>query len=227
MTDEAVRAAFEAEAARLAGVMLGLEAAAFSRPTPCRPWSVADLLAHVRTATGRIAEMLAAPPPARAEVDAAGYYRPDQRFAPDVDAARVVTAIREAAEAGGGPALARDFDRTWREAAALVAAEPAGRLVTTRHGDPMTLTGFLVTRVVELVVHRLDLAGGLGREPWTTDAGAAVMQDLLRDAGGREVAEAFGWDGPDLMRKATGRTPLTGVERQYLAEHPATWLTFG
>jgi uncharacterized protein (TIGR03083 family) len=224
--DEAVRAAFAAEAEELARVMLRLEAAAFNRPTPCRPWSVADLLAHVRTATGRPVEMLAAPPPATAEVDAAGYYRPDRRFAPDVDAARVVTAVREAAEAGGPP-LARDFDRTWREVVALVAAEPPERLVTTRHGDPMTLTEFLVTRVVELVVHGLDLADGLGVEPWTTGPGAAVVRDLLGDAGGRQVAEAFGWDGPELMRKATGRTPLTEAERAYLAEHPATWLTLG
>ncbi|MFL6076701.1 MAG: maleylpyruvate isomerase N-terminal domain-containing protein [Mycobacteriales bacterium] len=226
MTDGAVRAAFAAEAAELARVMLGLEPAVFDRPTRCRPWSVADLLAHVRTAIGRLVEMLAAPPPDAAEVDAAGYYRPDRRFEPDVDAARVAAAIRDAAEAGG-PALARDFDRTWREVAALVAAEPPGQLVTTRHGDPMTLTDFLVTRVVELVVHGLDLADGLGVEPWTTEPGAAVVQDLLRDAGGREVAEKFGWDGPELMRKATGRTPLTGVERRYLAEHPATWLAFG
>ncbi len=69
-----VRAAFRDECVRLGEVLGTLDPADLDRPTRCAPWTVAELLAHVRTGAGRLADMLAAPAPARAEVDAAGYF---------------------------------------------------------------------------------------------------------------------------------------------------------
>ncbi len=47
-----------------------------------------ELIAHVRTGAGRLADMLAAPAPPRADVDAAGYFGA-AKFTPRVDVARV------------------------------------------------------------------------------------------------------------------------------------------
>jgi hypothetical protein len=58
---------------------------------------------------------------------------------------------------------------TWQQVDRLCRAEPEGRVVRTRHSDPMLLSEFLLTRVVEVAVHGLDLADALGREPVTRE----------------------------------------------------------
>jgi hypothetical protein len=70
-----------------------------SLPTRCAPWNVSDLLAHVRVVIAWLPGMSAATPaPIRAEVSAVEYYRPDDRFAPDTNAARIALAQDHAAE---------------------------------------------------------------------------------------------------------------------------------
>ncbi|MBE1491943.1 maleylpyruvate isomerase N-terminal domain-containing protein [Plantactinospora soyae] len=224
-----VRDAFAAEAGRLSDVLAELTEADQLRPTGCPPWNVRDLAAHVRTGAGRVIGMLAAPAPPGAEVDAADYFGP-AKFAPETDAARVDTARREGAEFDSGRALAEDFDRTWRAAYAASAKAEPDRLVRTRHGDPMTLDEFLVTRVVELGVHGLDLASALGREPWLTTPAADLISGLLdRAAGaaGAGLADELGWDRLTLIAKATGRWPLTDAERAEIDRRDVRWPTFG
>ncbi|MFI6262957.1 maleylpyruvate isomerase N-terminal domain-containing protein [Micromonospora sp. NPDC051006] len=220
---ETVRAAFRDECARLGEVLRGLAEADLDRPTDCRPWTVRELLAHVRSGAGRLTDMLAAPAPDRAEVDAAGYFGAP-KFTPDVDAARIDSGRREARQLDG-PALVADFDRAWRAAVAAVAVAPADRVVRTRHGDAMSLTEFLRTRVVEVGVHGLDLAAALHRAPWLTPAAAEVVAELL--AGGRPVPVELGWDRLTLIRKATGRAPLTDRERAVVDAAGFRWLSFG
>ncbi|MGC4806072.1 maleylpyruvate isomerase N-terminal domain-containing protein [Micromonospora sp. DT233] len=219
-----IRAAFRAECATLGGVLRGLEPADLDRPTDCPPWAVRDLVAHVATGAGRLVDMLAAPAPPRAEVDAAGYFGA-AKFAPEVDRARIDSARRSARELPDPAAVAAGFDRAWRSTDEAVARQPAGRLVRTRHGDAMTLTDFLVTRVVEVGVHGLDLAAALGREPWLTPAAAEAVAPLL--TGGRVVPTELGWDRLTLVGKATGRVPLIDRERTVTESAGIRWPTFG
>ncbi|MFE9690813.1 maleylpyruvate isomerase N-terminal domain-containing protein [Micromonospora sp. NPDC005806] len=220
---ETVRVAFRDECGRLEDVLRGLDEADLDRPTPCPPWAVRDLLAHVRTGAGRLVDMLAAPAPERAEVDAAAYFGA-AKFTPEVDGARIDSARHEARELPGVPEVAEGFARAWRAADAAVAAQPPGRLVRTRHGDAMTLTEFLRTRVVEVGVHGLDLADALDRRPWLTPTAAEVVADLLADG---PVPDGLGWDALTLVRKATGRAPLTERERTLVEESGFRWLSFG
>ncbi|MBX7266205.1 maleylpyruvate isomerase N-terminal domain-containing protein [Micromonospora sp. Llam7] len=235
-----VRDAFRDECARLGEVLRTLEPADLDRPTGCPPWTVADLLAHVHTGAARLAGMLAAPAPARARVDAAGYFDAT-KFSPEVDAARVeaarVEAVRvEAVEAGvrvgppehrraSGPGLAADFERAWRATLAAVDAHSPDRVVRTRHGDAMTTTQFLRTRVVEVGVHGLDLAAALGRPPWLTPAAGRVIADLL--TGGRALPAELGWDRLTLIAKATGRTAGSPAEQATLDAAGIRLLRFG
>jgi hypothetical protein len=169
--------------------------------------------------------MLAGPAPARAEVSATDYYRPDQRFSAETNALRVEAARQH----GGGPALAEEFARLWPEVDRLCAAEPGDRVVRTRHGDPMLLSAFLLTRVVELAVHGLDLAAALEREPWTTPEAAAEVEELLLPGDGPRAAAlpVLGWDRRAFLAKATGRSPLTAAESERVARLGVTWLTLG
>ncbi|MEU4398272.1 maleylpyruvate isomerase N-terminal domain-containing protein [Micromonospora orduensis] len=260
---DAVRAAFRAECATLAGILAELDDADLDRPTTCPPWAVRDLIAHVRTGAGRLADMLAAPAPPRAEVDAAGYFGA-AKFTPEIDAARIDAARIDAARseaarseaglstadpaeaglstaepaeagriAGGGwdgvpvgrSALPGEFERSWRAADAAVAAAPPERVVRTRHGDAMSLTEFLRTRVVEVGVHGLDLAVALDRPPWLTPQAAAVIADLL--TGGRPAPAGLCWDRLTLIRKTTGRAALTPAERAEIDAAGFRWLAFG
>ncbi|MEV2238083.1 maleylpyruvate isomerase N-terminal domain-containing protein [Micromonospora sp. NPDC049891] len=236
-----VRSAFHDECDSLGAVLRTLDRSDLDRPTRCTPWTVADLLAHVRTGAGRLADMLSAAVPGPARVDAAGYFSA-AKFLPEVDAARIESARVEAARveaARGGAAsasagsssgrpgevLAADFDRTWRATLAAVDAHPADRVVRTRHGDAMTVTEFLRTRVVEVGVHGLDLAEALDRPPWLTPTAARVIADLL--TGGRALPADLGWDRLTLIGKATGRSPRSRAERDALDAAGIRLLTFG
>ncbi|MDG4786479.1 maleylpyruvate isomerase N-terminal domain-containing protein [Micromonospora sp. WMMD1102] len=220
---------FRGEAVRLAEVLAGLTESDFARPTRCAPWTVLELAAHVRTGAGRVVGMLAEPAPPHAEVDAAAYFGP-AKFTAGTDADRIDTAREEGAGFGSGRELAEDFAHTWRAGYDASLAAPPGRVVRTRHGDPMTLDEFLVTRVVELGVHGLDLADALDREPWLTGPAAELIAGLLTMAAGPAavgLAEELRWDRSTLIAKATGRRPLTGPEQTEIDRRGVRWLTFG
>ncbi|MEU2735804.1 maleylpyruvate isomerase N-terminal domain-containing protein [Streptomyces sp. NPDC007095] len=219
--------AFRLEAGQLAQAMTGVSAAEWRLPTRCAPWTVSDLLAHVRVVIAWLPGMLAVPAPTRAEVSAVEYYRPDDRFAPDTNAARIALAQDHAAEQLGGAALADDFDATWQQVDRLCRAEPEGRVVRTRHGDPMLLSEFLLTRVVEVAVHGLDLADALGREPWLTSQAADLVQGLLLGPDGAAALEKLGWGQLHFLRKATGREPITREEALDVSRLDIRWLTLG
>jgi len=207
--------------------MVGLSEEDFDRPTRCRPWTVRALLAHLLVASNRLPAMLDAPRPDQAEVSAAGYYRADRRFGPDATGARVSAATCDAASFISGHDLAVAFDGAQRQMADLARAEPPERLVYTRWGDAMSLSDFLVTRVAELGVHGLDLADGLGVDPWLTPPAAEVIERLLvGDVPVRSVP-GLGWDQRTLIEVATGRRPRTDAESDLLAGHGVRWLTFG
>ncbi|MGI3203114.1 maleylpyruvate isomerase N-terminal domain-containing protein [Streptomyces sp. GLT-R25] len=109
--------AFRLEAGQLARAMTGVSAAEWRLPTRCAPWTVSDLLAHVRVVIAWLPGMLATPAPTRAEVSAVEYYRPDDRFAPATNAARIALAQDHAAEQLSGAALADGFNTTWQHGA--------------------------------------------------------------------------------------------------------------
>ncbi|WP_433262226.1 maleylpyruvate isomerase N-terminal domain-containing protein [Micromonospora vinacea] len=220
---ELVRAAFSAECAQLTGVLAELTDDDLDRPTDCPPWTVRDLIGHIRTGVGRLTDMLAAPAPPRAEVDAAGYFGA-AKFTPEVDADRVAGGQRDAPRVDRA-ALATEFDRAWRATGTAVAAAPPDRVVRTRHGDAMSVCEFLRTRVVEVGVHGLDLASALGRPPWLTPAAAVVIADLL--TGGRPTPAGLSWDRLTLIHKTTGRATLTAPERAAIDAAGFRWLAFG
>jgi Mycothiol maleylpyruvate isomerase N-terminal domain len=202
--------------------------AEFDRPTRCAPWTARALLAHVAVGAGRVITMLTELAPSAADTDAARYYRPDQRFSSATNRERVDSAVEAAVQAGSGAALAAHFARTWRAAYASAVAQPAGRVVRTRHGDAMLLTDFMVTRVVELALHGLDLADAFDRPQWTDDNAVDVVTRLLVSEAARPRLDALGWDRMTLLRVATGRAGGEDrAEAERLRTAGITWLALG
>ncbi|WFE30489.1 maleylpyruvate isomerase N-terminal domain-containing protein [Solwaraspora sp. WMMD791] len=209
-----VAAAYAAESRAMVEALRTVPAAHFDRPTRCTPWTVKELLGHTVIALSRTVEMLAGGEPAADSgglVDAIGYYVADARFRPDVDGARVVDAQRWAAALTVDDAVDELAART-ASAAAQVAAAPMDRMVVTRHGDPMTLTDFQATRVVELAVHGVDLADGLGVPPWLTEAAGDLVVALAAGTTLAPVRAARGWDRAHLVRAVTGRVGLAPAD---------------
>lgn len=218
MTPEMILEAFGAESQRLSEVVADTDDAAFARPSPCAPWTVAELVYHVRMTIGRLPGMLAGPEPAGTSlVSAAAYYRPDQRFSAATNTERIESAQRGAAALPDGPARARDLAGARQLAWDLLQVTPPRRVVQTRHGDRMLLTEFMRTRVLELAVHGLDLATALDRHPWMTSLAAHVTEELLLpSAAAARLRAQTGWDQVTVIAKLTGRHPVTPAETQLI-----------
>jgi uncharacterized protein (TIGR03083 family) len=213
--------ALTAECARLSTAVATLTPDQWASPTRCEPWTAAELLAHITGTVSRLEWMLEAPPPSAAAVTAAGYYRPDARFASDAVADRIAEGV--AAAKDGGPAVAAAFDTTWRAVADRCHGEDPERLVTTRYGDAMTLEDYLTTRVVEVAVHGIDLADAVNRARWTTPKSTRLIVDLLLDQ--PDALATLGWDPVAFIAKATGRDTMSETERARVASLGITWLT--
>lgn len=213
-------AALRAEAEALANVAAGLTAAELARPSPCPPWTVADLLAHVIIAVNRIRQAIATADDGSAPdsmVTAAGYYRPDHRFSAAVNDDRIATAQALSARLASAAAIAAELDRSWRRGSQLLEQAPANLVIRTRHGDWMKLTEFATTRVVELGVHGLDVAAGLDREPWLTPQALNILTELMLPAGtAGQLCASLGVDRTGLITRLTGRTTLSCAEQQQL-----------
>nr|WP_297425473.1 maleylpyruvate isomerase N-terminal domain-containing protein [uncultured Actinotalea sp.] len=215
----------ESEAAALAVALGRASEQDAGRATRCAPLTVAALLGHVRVTLRALGPMLAAPEPEReprpagpgvaVRVGAAEYYRPDGRFSPETDARRLAAAVAAGAE---HPALPAQVAAWGAEVAVLLAAVRQGdrgedRLVVTRHGDVMVLADFLVTRVLEVAVHGIDLADALGAPRWTTAAAATLLRALHLDG---PLPEGVA-DDVAFLGLVTGRDPASPLQREALS----------
>ena len=229
MVPEMLMDAFGAESGRLSEVAAGTDDAAFARPSPCLPWTVAELLFHVRMTMARLSVMLAAPAAGSGLVPAPDYYRADQRFSAAANADRIESARRGAAALPDAAARARDFREARQQAWTLLQAASPGRVVRTRHGDRMLLTEFTRTRVLELAVHGLDLAKALDREPWMTVLAAQVTEELLLPSpdAAVELRTTAAWDQVTLIAKLTGRATTTAAENKLIQSLATQRLALG
>lgn len=219
--------AFRLESQALYRAVSRLPEPQWTRPTRCDPLSVRELLAHVHVVIAWLPDMLQGPEPDDAAMTAAEYYRPDDRFAPHSNAARIAMAQDRTAGVTDGAGLAEDFARLARRVEAMCRAEPASRRVYTRHRDAMLLSEFLLTRLMELAAHGLDLADALERPPWLTPEAGEILGDLVLGSGWTTAARSLGWTRPTLLRKATGRAALDGAEEAQVEQLGVRRLTLG
>jgi uncharacterized protein (TIGR03083 family) len=227
--------AFRAEAATLSGVVAELTDGDLGRPSPCPPWTVADLLSHIVIAAGRIGQAIdaagTARDPAGDLVTAAGYYKPDVRFSAAVNADRIDVAAKLAARLATAAAIGAELTAAASRSLALLETAAPDQEVRTRHGDRMLLSQFAITRVVELGVHGLDVAAGLRRSRWLTEQAADVLEGLLlpalRQVELEDLRGRLGVDRAGLIALLTGRAPLSAADEVTLARRGVTRLALG
>ncbi|MEV7775182.1 sterol carrier family protein [Kitasatospora sp. NPDC086791] len=196
-----VSAALLAQNEALRAVVHRLTAADLDRPTRLGSWRVRELLAHLSLALGGLpaavgdraadgpvpGEAMAGPDgpvPVGPVLSLAGYAELSRTMAGAVDAA--VTASTATGFAGPPEGVAAAFDRPLdavRAALDRLAAADPGRRTAVVVGRPMLLTDYLVTRLVEAVVHADDLADALGPDAFPHDRQAvAAVTRMLADA---------------------------------------------
>ncbi|MEV4559931.1 maleylpyruvate isomerase N-terminal domain-containing protein [Kitasatospora sp. NPDC049285] len=210
----------QTEALRLAVRALGEPELAL--PTRLGTWRVRELTAHLDRQIGWAPEHLDDPLPAGVgELTLTAWVGVVGTVADALD--RGTREHTAAHYAGSAEQAAARFDEVCGVLAAFLASPAsadADRPFPLAFGV-MRLADFLVTRLVETVVHADDLAHALGLDAFPHDARAvAIVAELLLDAvapaaagPAREAAQA---DPLRWIRLATGRESVTGTG---LAEH--------
>ena len=162
---DAVVEALTEQHAELDGLLSGLNAAGWARPSRCPGWSVADVVLHLAQTD---ALTLASGRGRLAEEAGPGWLAPDGGFA-DVDAAAGLAVERER---GGDDATGDALYRRWRDGAAALramfaAADPATPMRWVA-GDLPART-LATTRLSEAWIHTGDVADALGVPPIPAD----------------------------------------------------------
>lgn len=188
-----IRSAF-LEASQLAIDLIASDAVAaqWAEPAVLPGYDVAGLSGHLGRGLGTPLTYLDEPTPIEDDVITPGQY-----FAlVDSDDDELHAAIRargSAASAGGQGGLVAELDRTLHTLSTRLDDEPFDRRVPVFGDNIMFLDEYLVTRLVELVVHGDDLAVSIGAGPlaWPGEATDLVLATLVETAAIRHGPSAL------------------------------------
>jgi Mycothiol maleylpyruvate isomerase N-terminal domain len=134
-------------------------AATWDQPSVLKEFSVHGLAGHLGSQVFHVSRLLEAEAPDQEPLSVAEFYARADAFHVDVDA-EISVRIRqggEAAAANGAKALAGEVESAIAQQRAALSAEPTDRVVSFV-ARPLLLNDFLLTRMMEIVVHSDDLA---------------------------------------------------------------------
>jgi uncharacterized protein (TIGR03083 family) len=215
MAGEDALAALQAECGALSEVLGGLGEAEFGRPTNCPPWNLAELVVHI----GMSISVEDPPPPAASGgvlVSAAAYYRRPERDTARYRQGNVDRTREVAAAVLQTVSAARWFDQVHLGAVATLSQLDPHQVVHISGVGSMRLADWLLTRVMSVAAHGLDVAITLDRPPWTTQAALSQTTPVLAALLGMPAPAELGWDDQALLAAGTGRRRLTETERSIL-----------
>lgn len=161
-------------------------------------WNVAQLTAHLLRAATRITEYLPRPVEGEPVVDRAEYFRYDA----DAESPGIAQRAVEDATQVDPVEMPGQFAAAWR--ASLAAANDHGpeQVISTFRG-PMRLDEFTATRVLEVVVHHVDLRVALDLPPVVTPVAGRMTMALLEQLLGGPRPRNMG--RTRFIQAATGR----------------------
>ena len=190
----------------------GLNEAEWATPTKLRPldetkppWTLFELAGHFDISIGLTVMLMAEPQAGQVGRDRVSFF-----IFPRSEVAPVVYDYAYTMVEGKTPAqmpdtLAATFAKTIEGARSL-----APDTVGPGYYALMRLDEFVASRVVEAVVHGLDLTDALGRDPMATPEGVAVTATILDDLLARKTVPgrpAGLSDDMAWVRAASGRGP--------------------
>lgn len=211
--------ALREQGATLTDWLAALGAADFERPTVLEGWDVRTLLAHLVLVYEGCARALGRPTDERA-APAADYVR---RYRRDVE--QIAESTAAVAAGRSAPEL---LDALRAAVGALPADPPAERTVLGGRG-PISTLDWIVTRIVDVVVHADDLSRSLPERP------AAPMQRQALATAVRALAEILAVQAPGrsvevrvppfvAVQAIAGPRHTRGTPPNVVETDPATWL---
>jgi len=207
-------AALAEESRTLSAVLLELDVAEFQRPTNCPPWDLKELVVHTAASIGLRGDFRIPEPGARL-VSAADYYRRPERATAEYRDRNVGSAQALAEALPAGTTVAGMFEQIWRETVARLRDQDPDRIVELPVGA-IRLGDWIVTRVISVAAHGVDVALTLGQAPWTTSSALTVTRGVFVSLLGAEPPPRLGWDAQTFLEAATGRRALTDQDRVVL-----------
>lgn len=163
-------------------------------------WTVAELAAHLIRGATRIDAHLNLDPGGAPAYDRVSYFQ--------FDARRVSPAVAERARQEAAAISTRDlparFATGWRASVNRATALPPEHVIATLRG-PMRLDEYTATRVVEMVVHHMDLCMALDQPPAATPAAGRLTMGVLEGLLGSPRPRNLG--RTRFILTATGRIP--------------------
>ena len=202
----------EVELGQVEQAFRGLSEAEWATPTKLRPldetkppWTLFELAGHFDISIGLTVMLMAEPQDGQVGRDRVSFF-----IFPRSEVAPVVYDYAYTMVEGKTPAqmpdtLAATFAKTVEGARSL-----APDTIGPGYYALMRLDEFVASRVVEAVVHGLDLTDALGRDPMATPEGVAVTAAILDELLARKtVAGRPASLGDDMawVRAASGRGP--------------------
>ena len=219
---ESVIGTLEAELTAVTDVFRGLEPDQWQRATllvPVDPelprWTVFELAGHFDIAIGLTRMLIAGREDAQPARDRTSFFINPRSETGPVVYSYAYTMVEGKTPADMPGVLAETFTKTVTEARAVPAS-----LVGPGYFAPMRADEFVASRIVEAVVHGIDLAQALGTPYFATAEGvaatAAILDDLLarRTTGVRpaELADDLDWilAASGRAESSDNRLPLIG-----------------
>ena len=170
-------AAFAAECRSIVGTLEGIPADAWDRPA-LGQWTLHELVAHLLRAITRVPAYL--DQPVEGNTDAGSL--PDRVSYFQMDLAGQAPAIAERARQDAASLdrarVVETFTRATQEALGRIGALPVDHVMQTLRG-PMLLEEYLATRVLELVVHHMDVRAALDLPPESDPTAARLTMAIL------------------------------------------------
>lgn len=170
-------------------------AAAWDSPSALEGYTVAGLSGHLARAVLVVESYLDAAPDASLHdvptdvVDASGYFAAvlADHDPVDSDVHRAVRARGVDVASPGPAALAEEVRAAARRLEVALDVATLRRPIEVYAGIRVTVEQYLLTRLLELVVHTDDLAVSVGREPEVSEDACRLVASLLGEVAARRV----------------------------------------
>ncbi|MGW3364611.1 maleylpyruvate isomerase N-terminal domain-containing protein [Streptosporangium canum] len=212
MFDHDALVALTEESRALSAVLQELEPQDLQFPTNCPPWDLQELVVHIAASislgdAGFPDAALHAP-----LISAADYYRRPERDTQAYRQSNVDRTQELTRRVLASTSAAQWFDEISHDSITKLSQEDLDRIVLISSRGAMRLADWVVTRVISVAAHGLDVALTLKRRPWTSSSALHVTRPVFTELLGTEIPAALNWDDQTFLAVATGRRALTGDE---------------
>lgn len=206
-------AALAAEGSKTAAFLRGLDLDGWHAPTRCAPLGVREIVVHMLVMVEYMGKTAAKPPVSEVPVkDRVTWWDYDI----EEDQAETLRWIEKATnDYPAGPLADRWSTAVDRCVESLRAAAADGDPVVRPGDNPILLSDYAATRVLEVTIHTMDVLDAFGFAPDPSPEGLAVTLGILARRLGADPL-AMGFDGADFAVLSTGRRPLTDDDRSRL-----------